>query len=103
MRRLWTILVLVVALAVLYVGCSKQVEVEKSDSSVVERVPPSTNPAAGFSVGQEEGKWWLVSPAGWKFFSMGVCVVTRGSSKEQFDPENPSYAAFQHYETPGKW
>jgi hypothetical protein len=103
MQRLWTVLVLIVALAAGYVGCSKQIDAGKDASGVVERVPPSTNPAARFSVRQEEGKWWLVSPSGRKFFSMGVCVVTRGSSKEQFDPENPGYAAFQHYETPAKW
>ncbi|HEV8293216.1 MAG TPA: hypothetical protein VGP94_14875, partial [Tepidisphaeraceae bacterium] len=102
MGRLSAILALVIALATVYAGCSKREPVSQS-AGVSERVTRSTNPAAAFTVKKEQENWWLVSPSGQKFFSMGVCVVSRGSSKEGFDPENPSYAAFQHYESPGKW
>ncbi|HEV8605947.1 MAG TPA: hypothetical protein VGQ99_11300, partial [Tepidisphaeraceae bacterium] len=34
---------------------------------------------------------------------MGVCCIDQGSSKENYDPENPSYAAWQHYANPGQW
>ncbi len=34
---------------------------------------------------------------------MGVCCIDQGSSKENYDPENPSYAAWQHYVNPGQW
>src|SRR5882672_902875 len=101
MQKLCKILAL--ALAVFYGGCFKQVEVGKRTSGGPDRVVESTNSAGAFVVKREEGKWWLVSPSGQNFFSMGVCVVSRGSSKEEFDVENPSYASWQHYETPGKW
>ncbi len=97
------ILVLSVALLTFAAGCSKQVDVDRSVPPAPERTAPSTNPAPAFTVKKDDGKWWLVSPEGKRFFSMGVCVVSRGSSKEEFDPENPSYASWQHYESPGKW
>src|SRR5258706_14500260 len=100
MRKLRVIVVLGTLLALLYAGCSKRVDVR---NGVLDRVVASTNPAAAFAVKNEDGKWWLISPEGRRFFSMGVCVVSRGSSKEDFDPENPRYAAWQHYESPRKW
>jgi hypothetical protein len=45
----------------------------------------------------------LVDPEGKPFFSMGVCVVTQGESRENFDTENPSYAAWQQYVRPEAW
>lgn len=45
----------------------------------------------------------LVDPAGRPFFSVGVCVVTRGESRAAYDPENPAYAAWQHYPTTPAW
>jgi hypothetical protein len=50
-----------------------------------------------FSIRQEEGAWWLVSPQGQRFFSLGVCCVDQGYSRKEYDPENPGYAAWQHY------
>ena len=34
---------------------------------------------------------------------MGVCVVNQGASRERFNPSNPAYAAFQHYENSNRW
>jgi hypothetical protein len=34
---------------------------------------------------------------------MGVCVVTTGIDREHFDPENPGYAAWQHYPDAAAW
>ncbi len=34
---------------------------------------------------------------------MGVGVVTPGDTRESFDPENPSYAAWQHYPDDAAW
>jgi hypothetical protein len=56
-----------------------------------------------FAVHNEDGRWSLVSPDGRPFFSLGVCVFTQGTGKEQFDRENPGYAAWQHYPTPLAW
>src|SRR6267143_608029 len=102
MRKLWAILVLGLSLAALYAGCSTRVDVGKSAQGVSDAVNASTNPAPAFRVRQEEGKWWLISPVEKKFFSIGVCVVSRGSSKEEFDAENPSYASWEHYGSPQK-
>jgi hypothetical protein len=59
--------------------------------------------AAAFSISSERGQWSFVSPEGRPFFSLGVCVLTQGTTKEQFDLENPGYAAWQHYPTPLAW
>lgn len=59
--------------------------------------------ATGFSVHSDDGRWSLVDPEGRAFFSRGVAVFTQGASREVFDPENPGYAAWQHYPTPLAW
>ena len=59
--------------------------------------------ASAFSVRADGGNWSLVSPEGKPFFSLGVCVFTQGTAKEEFDLENPGYAAWQHYASPVAW
>lgn len=61
----------------------------------------STNPA--FSIQQQGESAWLVRPDGERFFSRGVCVVTQGASRKEFDPANPGYAAWQHYTDSNLW
>src|SRR5205823_2504691 len=97
--------ILVSGLALLFVsaGCSKHVDTDPSIPPASNHAAPSTNPAPAFTVKKEDGNWWLISPTGKRFLSLGVCVVTQGSSKEDFDPENPSYAASQHYPSPLQW
>ena len=56
-----------------------------------------------FSVQKRGSSWWLVSPEGRPFFSRGVCVVTQGIAREALDPNNPGYAAWQHYPSPSAW
>jgi hypothetical protein len=63
---------------------------------VAETIPP-------FSIEQTGKSSWLAKPDGRKFFSMGVCVVNQGVSSNHFDPANPAYAAFQHYENSDQW
>lgn len=60
-------------------------------------------PNAPFSVQQHEGSFWLTRPDGNRFFSLGVCVVNQGESREQFNTTNPGYAAFQHYANSNRW
>jgi hypothetical protein len=60
-------------------------------------------PSPPFSVRKEDSGWWLVSPEGQKFFSMGVCCVNQGVAKKDYDPENPSYAAWHYYPTTLEW
>jgi hypothetical protein len=58
---------------------------------------------APFSIQQSGGISWLTKPDGGRFFSMGVCVVNQGASREQFSPTNPGYAAFQYYDNSNRW
>lgn len=51
----------------------------------------------------ESDRAWLADPAGNPFFSLGACVLTQGTAREAYDPENPAYAAWQHYPTPVAW
>ena len=44
-----------------------------------------------------------MTPEGRPFFSLGVCVLTQGASRQSYDVENPSYAAWRHYAGPGAW
>jgi hypothetical protein len=59
--------------------------------------------APPFSISEQNGITWLVKPGGERFFSLGVCVVDRGASREKFDPHNPGYAAWQHYSDSNVW
>ncbi len=56
-----------------------------------------------FFIQQCEGISWLTKPNGERFFSLGVCVVNQGASRESFCETNPGYAAFQHYENSNRW
>jgi hypothetical protein len=57
----------------------------------------------GFSVQQQGETAWLVRPNGQRFFSLGVCCVSQGPSRKEFDPANPAYAAWQHYPDSNLW
>ncbi|HZV33772.1 MAG TPA: hypothetical protein VFB72_04280, partial [Verrucomicrobiae bacterium] len=50
-----------------------------------------------FSIQQENGISWLAKPDGERFFSLGVCCVNQGQSREKFNSANPAYAAFRYY------
>src|SRR2546430_8723669 len=56
-----------------------------------------------FSIQQEGESAWLVRPNGERFFALGVCCVNRGASRQEFDPANPGYAAWQHYADSNLW
>ena len=58
---------------------------------------------APFSIQQRDGISWLTRPDGERFFSLGVCCVNQGASREKFSLTNPGYAAFQHYENSNRW
>ena len=61
----------------------------------------SSNPP--FSIQRQGEVSWLVRPDGQQFFSLGVCVVSQGASRAEFDPANPAYAAWQHYRDSNEW
>lgn len=56
-----------------------------------------------FSFGLSDGWSWLNTPEGTPFFSLGVCVATPGQRREDFDRENPGYAAWQYYPDTAQW
>lgn len=58
---------------------------------------------APYAVEQDQDNSWLTKPGGERFFSMGVCVVNQGVSRQRFNPANPGYAAFQEYERSNRW
>src|SRR2546428_12828655 len=61
-------------------------DIASGDSPQMRKTLPAGN---AFSVQQWDGVDWLVRPNGERFFSLGVCVVTSGVSRNQFDPKNP--------------
>lgn len=63
----------------------------------------ATNEHPPFVLQQTNSAWLLVSPVGQPFFSVGVCVTTRGATRESFDAENPGYAAWRHYPNDAAW
>lgn len=76
-----------------------------AESSASNSAPPLKNLQEGrsFSVQQRDGIAWLVKPDGERFFSFGVCCVEMGVSRDEFDPDNSSYAAWQHYPDAAQW
>ena len=60
-------------------------------------------PGKPFSIKQQNGIAWLRKPNGEPFFSLGVCCVNMGASREEFTPDNPSYAAWKYYSDSNRW
>src|SRR5688572_13566588 len=56
-----------------------------------------------FSVRQSPERWWLTSPEGQPFFSVGVCVLDQGTARHAYNDARPAYGAWRHYESPDKW
>src|SRR5438445_6047624 len=56
-----------------------------------------------FSIQQVGETAWLVRPNGEQFFSLVVCCVNQGASRQEFDSANPGYAAWQHYADSNLW
>src|SRR6185295_2763879 len=55
------------------------------------------------TVREDANGWWLVSPSGKRFFSLGVCEFNQGTDKQSYDPAKPSYAGWRHYDSPEDW
>lgn len=65
----------------------------------VTQIPPPRD----FRVEKHGGRWSYVSPAGARFFSLGVCCVGMGAAPDAYSPANPEYAAHLHYRSAGEW
>ena len=65
---------------------------------------PDISPVGkAFSIQQRHGITWLARPNGELFFSLGVSCVNMGGSRDEFDPDNPAYTAWQHYSDSNRW
>lgn len=71
--------------------------------SSLQTASASSSTNRGFSIQQQGESPWLVRPNGERFFSLGVCVVSQGTSRQEFNASNPSYAAWQHYADSNLW
>jgi hypothetical protein len=73
--------------------------------AVASAAPKTPKAAAGppYRIAQKGGIWWLETPAGKPFFSLGVCCVFQGDTRATFNPKNPGYAAYQEYPSPSAW
>lgn len=60
-------------------------------------------PATRFQVVNDHGLDWLIDPNGKRFLSFGVCCVDPGTPFKEYDPSNPSYAAWKSYPDPHAW
>ena len=76
---------------------------QKPEPATVAPAGDAQLPLAPFSIQKQDAGWWLASPEGRKFFSLGVCCVYQGAARQSFDSENPGYAAWQQYDTPAAW
>lgn len=56
-----------------------------------------------YSVVERDGRWWFQAPNGERFLSMGVCVVDRGLTQEQWSDANPGYASYRFYASDEAW
>ncbi len=65
--------------------------------------PAVIKPAPPFSLQADKGVWWLKTPQGKRFFSLGVCCVEPGTVWKEYNPKNPSYSAWRHYPDPASW
>src|SRR5678809_1557672 len=61
----------------------------------------ASNP--GFSIQPQGETFWLTRPNGERFFSLGVCCVSQGPSRTDFDASNPAYAAWRNYDDSKSW
>jgi hypothetical protein len=51
----------------------------------------------------DSNRWWLKSPEGQPFFSVGVCVLDQGVPRHQYDERKPAYGGWRHYDSPTEW
>jgi hypothetical protein len=81
-----------VAMLALTVGGGRAIAAAESGSR-----PPA------FSIQERDQTAWLVRPNGQPFFSLGVCCVNQGASREEFNSANPGYAAWRYYADSNLW
>src|SRR6266540_4800577 len=71
--------------------------------AICQSVAAEGSPNPPFLIKQQHGAAWLVRPNGEQFFSLGVCCVNQGASREEYDSANPGYAAWQHHADSNLW
>ncbi len=73
------------------------------DAAAPARPDIDPRPGRSFVIEEKDGVSWLCRPNGQRFFSLGVCCVDQGISRENFDPDNPGYGAWQEYPNGRSW
>jgi predicted Rdx family selenoprotein len=71
--------------------------------SLIVASAPALHGQTSYTLRVQDGKWWLATPAGRPFFSLGVCCVTPGDPWLDYKPANPGYAAWKRYPDPVAW
>jgi hypothetical protein len=71
--------------------------------TLAEDSPRPTDTSGRCTVREEPNGWWFIDPAGKPFFSLGVCEFNQGTDKQNYDPNRPSYAGWQYYDSPEAW
>lgn len=66
-------------------------------------LPENLLSGRSFSIQRQNGVFWLIKPDGSRTFPLGVCCVGMGATRKDFDPDNPGYAAWQHYADSNQW
>jgi hypothetical protein len=92
---------LVISLAT--TGCSRDTRAPGAPEGSEAGDPAAGNRVRPYVLARLDGVWWLVDPAGKPFFSLGVCVVNQGITRDQYDPAKPGYAAWRHHASPTAW
>lgn len=96
-----TLALLVSVLGIIAAGADESVHPAALSSGA----PAATNTPkmSRCTVRKDANGWWLVTPAGEPFFSLGICMCNQGGPKEKYDPTKPSYTALRHYDMPEAW
>jgi hypothetical protein len=90
-----------VGIAVALAGLAAAAVAGPASSASVPAAAATAGPP--FTLRKDHESWSLCAPDGAPFFSLGVCSVNQGASRVEFDPENPSYAAWRHYSDAAAW
>src|SRR5262245_46065413 len=58
---------------------------------------------AFFRAAKQDRVWWLITPEGKAFFSLGVDVVDKGQTRAKYRANRPEYAAHRYYPNDAAW
>lgn len=102
LRQVWTFAALFLGVGLVTSGTN--ITGGEASALVLPQNRSGSSPLASrFGLREERGRWWFVAPDQTPFFSIGICSIHPGDSREYFDPENPSYAWWKSYPSHEAW